>query len=212
MLELAILGLLKEQPHHGYELKKQLSEVTGPFARVSFGSLYPALARLEAQGAVRAVDAPPAPPVPATGSLGAELAAFKARHVGVRHSRGRKVYEITDRGHALFDELLAAGNTSVDDERGFGLRLAFARYLAPDARLRLLERRRAHLVEQLAQLQQTQASSAATSNTSTRDAYRTSLLEHTNATTEADISWLDRLIAAERSGGLATKPERPHHG
>jgi DNA-binding PadR family transcriptional regulator len=194
VLELAILGLLKEQPHHGYELKKHLVDVTGPFTRVSFGSLYPALARLEAQGAVRAVDAAPAPPVPSTGSLGAELAAFKARHKGTRHSRGRKVYEITERGHELFAALLAAGNASVDDERGFGLRLAFARYLAPDARLRLLERRRAHLVEQLAQSQ-----SAAASNGATRDAYRSSLLEHTHATTEADIDWLDRLIAAERS-------------
>jgi DNA-binding PadR family transcriptional regulator len=194
-LELAILGLLKEQPHHGYELKKQLSEVTGPFARVSFGSLYPALGRLEAQGAVRAIDAPAAPPVPATGSLGAELAAFKQRHVGVRHSRGRKVYEITERGHELFNELLEAGNSSVDDERGFGLRLAFARYLNADARLRLLERRRAHLVEQLAQ---SQKSSAAANGASARDAYRTSILEHSTATTEADISWLDRLIAAER--------------
>jgi DNA-binding PadR family transcriptional regulator len=191
-LELAILGLLKEQPRHGYELKKQLAEVTGPFARVSFGSLYPALGRLEAQGAVQAVDAPATPPVPAMGSLGAELAAFKARHVGARHSRGRKVYEITARGHELFDELLAAGNTSVDDERGFGLRLAFARYLAPDARLRLLERRRAHLVEQLAQ------TSAAVNANATRDAYRTSILEHSTATTEAHISWLDGLIAAER--------------
>ncbi len=197
MLELAILGLLKEQPHHGYELKKQLTEVTGPFSRVSFGSLYPALARLEANGAVRAIDAA-APPVPATGSLGAELAAFKVRHTGARHSRGRKVYEITDRGHELFNELLEAGNASVDDERGFGLRLAFARYLAPDARLRLLERRRAHLVEQLAQSVQFQASSAAANNGSARDAYRTSIIEHSTATTEADISWLDRLIAAER--------------
>ena len=50
MLELAILGLLKEQPHHGYELKKQLAEVMGPLSRVSFGSLYPALARLETNG------------------------------------------------------------------------------------------------------------------------------------------------------------------
>lgn len=196
MLDLAILGLLKEQPHHGYELKKQLAEVMGPLARVSFGSLYPALARLEAQGAVRAVEeaAAPAPPTPATGSLGAELAVFRKRHAagrGARSARNRKVYEITEQGHALFDELLAGNNTPVDDERGFGLRLAFARYLAPDARLRLLERRRAHLVEQLAR-------SSASAGAATRDSYRSSLLEHSNATTEADISWLDRLIAAER--------------
>src|SRR4051794_24405033 len=47
LLELAILGLLKEQELHGYELKKQLAEALGQ-SGVSYGSLYPALARLEA--------------------------------------------------------------------------------------------------------------------------------------------------------------------
>ena len=57
MLELAILGLLKEQELHGYELKKRLVDALGPFSSVSFGSLYPALARLQ-----RA--APPSRPPP----------------------------------------------------------------------------------------------------------------------------------------------------
>jgi DNA-binding PadR family transcriptional regulator len=46
VIDLAILGLLKEQPLHGYELKKRLTGVLGPLSSVSFGSLYPALARL----------------------------------------------------------------------------------------------------------------------------------------------------------------------
>ena len=50
VLELAILGLLQEQPLHGYELKKRLSETLGSFWGVSFGSLYPALRRLERSG------------------------------------------------------------------------------------------------------------------------------------------------------------------
>src|SRR6059058_5320168 len=61
MLELAILGLLKEQELHGYELKKRLSAAFGPLSSVSFGSLYPALNRLEAAGAVKAVEALEAP-------------------------------------------------------------------------------------------------------------------------------------------------------
>ena len=80
MLELAILGLLKEQELHGYELKKRLSEMLGFASRVSFGSLYPALARLEAEGAVKAVEANDAgAAVPGTGSLAGELAAFRSR-------------------------------------------------------------------------------------------------------------------------------------
>lgn len=41
-----MLGVLREGPLHGYELKKRLREVLGPLSRVSFGSLYPALERL----------------------------------------------------------------------------------------------------------------------------------------------------------------------
>ena len=51
MLELAILGLLKEQPLHGYELKKRLGDTLGFLWGVSYGSLYPALRRLERAGA-----------------------------------------------------------------------------------------------------------------------------------------------------------------
>jgi DNA-binding PadR family transcriptional regulator len=52
VLEMALLGLLTEKEMHGYELKKRLSDVFGLSAAVSFGSLYPALARLKAAGAI----------------------------------------------------------------------------------------------------------------------------------------------------------------
>ena len=90
-----------------------------------------------------------------TGSLGGELAVFRARKSAGRagrDSRGKKVYGITDRGEALFEELLAAESQSSEDDRVFNLRLAFARYLPPDARLGMLERRRAQLLERLVQL------------------------------------------------------------
>ena len=54
VIELAILGVLKESELHGYELKKRLREVLGPLSSVSFGSLYPALARLEHNGLLEA--------------------------------------------------------------------------------------------------------------------------------------------------------------
>jgi Transcriptional regulator PadR-like family/Virulence activator alpha C-term len=194
LLELAILGLLKEQELHGYELKKRLSETLGAGSGVSYGSLYPALARLEAAGAVKAVEANDVGAlIPGTGSLGGELAAFRARKPGTRGSRGKKVYGITQRGELLFDELLIADSASSDDERLFHLRLAFARYLPPDARLGLLERRRAYLLEQMAR-----TSSAIRNGWERLDAYTRSLIEHGNETTARDISWLDRLIATER--------------
>ena len=197
MLELAILGLLKEQDLHGYELKKQLTETLGPLSSVSFGSLYPALSRLEAAGAVKAVEANPgrsgSSRIPMTGSLGGEAAAFRARLAATRGTRGKKVYGITERGERLFEELLEAESVSGDDDRSFNLKLAFARYLPPDARLGLLERRRAQLVERLAR-----ARSTIRARRERLDDYSRSLMEHGTEATERDISWLDRLIAKER--------------
>lgn len=192
MLELAILGLLKEQELHGYELKKRLVDTLGFASGVSFGSLYPALSRLEAAGAVKAVESRSPTPVPHTGSLGGELAAFRARKpASPRGGRGKKVYGITDRGEQLFEELLAAESQSSDDDRVFNLRLAFARYLPPDARLGMLERRRAHLVERLIQLRARVKAA--------RDTYARSLVEHDQEAAEHDLSWIERLIAAERA-------------
>ena len=204
MLELAILGLLKEQDLHGYELKKRLTEALGALSSVSFGSLYPALGRLEAAGAVRAVAAPaepdPLPPaVPMTGSIAGEAAAFRARRSAgrpPRPSRTRKVYAITARGEALFEELLEAESLSADDDRAFNLKLAFCRHLPPERRLGLFERRRALLVERLAR-----ARTSIRTRKERMDLYTQSLVDHGTETTERDISWLDRLIAIERQGG-----------
>lgn len=197
MLELAILGLLKESDLHGYELKKQLLETLGPFSSVSFGSLYPALARLERSVAVKAVEARESSPVVGAPSLGAELAAFRSLRAatrGGRTGRSRKVYGITPRGEELFAELLAGGDVATDDDRQFGLRLAFARYLAPDARIGMLERRRAALVERLAT-----SRSRMRAGRGRLDTYAHALMEHGTEATERDISWLDRLIAAEHA-------------
>ena len=197
MLELAILGLLGEQELHGYEIRKRLREELGVFSNVSFGSLYPALARLERSGAVETTEARAdlGPAIPMTGSLAGERAALRAlRPAGGRGRRARKVYRITEEGRRQFAELLDSEREAADDARNFGLRLAFARYLPPQARLRMLERRRAHLVERLAETR-----GAGVSPGRPLDPYARSVMEHAAESTERDISWLDRLIAAERS-------------
>jgi DNA-binding PadR family transcriptional regulator len=194
VLELAILGLLEEQELHGYEIRRRLREELGFLANVSFGSLYPALARLERSGALEAVDeAPGSPGFPMTGSLSGERAAFWPRRgAPARSRRGRKVYRITEEGRRQFAALLAAEPSAGEDARSFGLRLAFARYLPPSARLRLLERRRVQLLERLEAARRVAAHRQL-------DLYARSLAEHAQESTERDISWLDRLIAAERA-------------
>ena len=197
MLDMAILGLLEEGDLHGYEIRRQLRDHLGLLANVSFGSIYPALTRLEKAGAVSATEGPSttrskrSSSAPPTGSLSGELAVLRARrHGGTRGRRGKKVYRITDAGRQLFAELLADGGTA-DDARSFSLRLAFARHLAPAARLSLLERRRATLVQRLGD-----AEGARTD----LDQYARSVVQHTADGIARDISWLDRLIETERNG------------
>ncbi len=171
MLELAILGLLKEQPMHGYQLSRELGESLGGFWRVSYGSLYPSLRRLEKEGAVESVP-------------GDEE----------RSGRRKNVYRITEKGEKIFFELLqeTPHDNSTEDTR-FRVRLAFFKYLPPETRIRLLERRRASLEDRLSTIKD--------SLRATRervDDYTLALMEHGQSATESDIAWLDGLIQAER--------------
>ena len=169
MLELAILGLLKEQTMHGYQLSKRLADTLGAFWKVSYGSLYPALKRLEREGAVESV--------------------FPRDEVG----RRKNVYRVTEKGEDLFYDLLQeAGQESWEDNR-FRVRLAFFKYLKPETRLRLLEKRRAFLEGRLSEIK------TSLHNARERiDNYTLSLMEHGQEATQQDIAWLDDLIRAER--------------
>jgi DNA-binding PadR family transcriptional regulator len=73
VLELALLGLLREAPVHGYELRKQLVLRLGGLRAYSYGSLYPALRRLTRAGLIVEESGSPA-------------------------KRARKVYRITAEG------------------------------------------------------------------------------------------------------------------
>ena len=195
MLELAVLGLLKDQPLHGYELKKRLGETLGFLWGVSYGSLYPALRRLERAGAIAIVTAaPPASTSPPTGSLTGDLAAARLRAVAGRLSatsrRTRKAYQITTAGETLFTQLLG-DDTHGDDEKAFALKLVFCRHLAPAQRLELLLRRRAVLAERLDRQLRAGADR--------EDRYTRSLVEHRTKSTQRDLEWVDELITAERA-------------
>jgi DNA-binding PadR family transcriptional regulator len=156
---------------------------------ISYGSLYPALRRLEREGAIEIVAPVPAlNPIPATGSLDGDLAAARMRRPGKVSRRARKAYRITDRGNARLDELLIADDAP-DDDRTFALKLVFCRHLEPAARLALLERRRATLADRLAR--------ARRSGGSPGDRYARSLFEHRAQSTQRDLEWIESLIASE---------------
>ena len=169
VLELAVLGLLNEQPMHGYELRKRLDKVLGWGHSLSYGSLYPCLKTLSAQGYLDEEGAP---------TLG---------------RRAKIVYRLTEAGADHFAELLAdAGSSALDDER-FGVHFAFFARTDAQVRLRILEGRKRRLEERLervrAHLQRTQER---------LDAYGPELERHRLESVEREVSWLDGLIETER--------------
>lgn len=166
MLDFAVLGLLMERPRHGYELKRALGELG--FWKVSFGSLYPSLRRLEKRGAIEAS--------PLAGR--------------------RKSYEITEVGREAFDTLLQADPDATETDRAFQVRLAFLGHLPQERRVRVLEDRRTKLAAQLKTARDTLVDARTASKNT--DRYRLALMEHAMRTTEADIAWLDSLVASER--------------
>ena len=105
---------------HGYELKQRL--VQFGFWRISFGSVYPALRRLE-----------------------------RAGFIEVRPGSGRrKEYRITAEGKEHFQQILEDEASEVENTTAFRVRLAFFRYMEPATRIGFLERRKAVLRERIA--------------------------------------------------------------
>ena len=193
MLELPVLGLLKERAMHGYELRKQLGAMLGPFYQVSWGSLYPTLRRLAKAGAVEMEPQLPERKAKATRSSARRMSKNAKSSTSLGPGRRKNTYRITPAGEQMFTAMLEETAAAVDAEH-FTLKLAFFRYLQPESRLALLERRRAYLLEKLAQFK-----------TNLReyreriDSYSLSLQRHGMAATESDIAWIDELISRERA-------------
>ncbi|MCE7081489.1 PadR family transcriptional regulator [Streptomyces sp. ST2-7A] len=180
VLEFAVLGLLREAPMHGYELRKRLNTSLGVFRAFSYGSLYPCLKTLVGQGWLTEESGHgPEEPVaaPLTGR------------------RARIVYRLTAEGKERFEELLAqTGPDSWEDEH-FGVRFAFFGQTSRDVRMRVLEGRRSRLEERLDRMR---ASLARTREK--LDDYTLELQRHGMESVEREVRWLNELIESEREG------------
>jgi DNA-binding PadR family transcriptional regulator len=192
MIDLAILGLLADQELHGYELTKRLPELLGSPSSVSFGSVYPALSRLERDGLVKAVEAAArvSSPVPMTGSLAGELAAARSRAVDVAPAprRARKVYGITAKGEVrLVEQLVDPGGATT--AAGFDLRLALFHHLEKAQRLAVIDERCSALRVRLADVRRAQPP----------DAYQLARQVRELASIEYDLAWLANLARAEHA-------------
>ena len=184
-----MLGLLRETPMHGYELRKRLYTVLGAFRALSYGSLYPCLHELQAAGLIAADQDETGEPAQA-GPARAGTARARSGH------RSLKVYRLTADGKERLQELLREGGPAAWEDDGFGVHFAFFGQTRADVRLRILEGRRSRLEERM------EAIRAAFSRTMGRvDSYTLELHRHGLESVEREVRWLNELIASERQAG-----------
>ncbi|MFJ6095043.1 MULTISPECIES: PadR family transcriptional regulator [Actinomycetes] len=183
MLELAVLGLLLESPMHGYELRKRLTGLLGAFRAFSYGSLYPSLRRMQADGLIAEDSGPP----------------------GTLKRRARRVYALTPKGRERFTELVADTGPQNYTDDGFGVHLAFFSRTPAEARMRILEGRRRQVEERREGLREAVGRSNRTVDRYTKQLHQLSL-----ESSEREVRWLNELIAAESSewAGDSTKTSR----
>ena len=172
MLELAVLGLLQESPMHGYELRKRLTGLLGAFRAFSYGSLYPALRRMQADGLIVEDSAPEGTPV---------------------LRRARRVYRLTDAGRRRFAELVVDTGPQNYTDDGFGVHLAFFNRTPAEARMRILEGRRRQVEERREGLRDAVARASSSFDRYTKQLHQLGL-----ESSEREVKWLNDLIAAER--------------
>lgn len=189
MVEFAILGLLHEAPMHGYELRKRLANPLGAFRAFSYGSLYPALRRLQRAGLIVEDIADPAAD---------ELGARSVRSWG---RRARRVYKLTAEGKERFAAMLADGGPQTWDDDGFGVHMTFFSRTPAEVRMRILEGRRRRVEERREGLRAAMARAGEQIDRYTRELHRMGL-----ESSEREVRWLNELIEHERAE--QTDPDR----
>jgi DNA-binding PadR family transcriptional regulator len=176
VLDHTVLGVLSDGPLHGYELRKRLTAILGPFRALSFGSLYPCLHRLTDSGLIEQIDA-----------------VEREEIVGVSTKRARIVYALTAEGKEAFAAWVADTGPEAWEDEAFAARMAFFSRTEAAVRLRILEGRRARLEERLSSLQ-----SSIDRTNERMDIYAERLQRHGIEGAEREVGWLEELIATER--------------
>jgi DNA-binding PadR family transcriptional regulator len=186
VLDHTVLGVLSDGPLHGYELRKRLTAILGPFRALSFGSLYPCLHRLTDSGLIEQIDA-----------------VEREEIVGVSTKRARIVYALTAEGKEAFATWVADTGPEAWEDEAFTARMAFFSRTEAAVRLRILEGRRARLEERLSSLQ-----SSIDRTNERMDIYAERLQRHGIEGAEREVGWLEELIATERDARQGRREAR----
>lgn len=170
-LEFALLGLLSQNPLHGYELRKRLTAIYGPFRALSFSVLYPQLRRMLENGLIQENVVNPAG----------------------RSRRSRIVYHLAPKGEERFAKLTDTVSPDTWEDEGFEVRFAFFGPTSRPNRVRILEGRHRRLREKAEILR-----SDLERRDGGTDKYLDEWRRHSLESAEREIAWLEDMIKTER--------------
>lgn len=182
VLDLALLGMLVDAPMHGYQLRAKLIETLGTVRSYSYGSLYPALRRLEAAGLIAVRQPTPDPD-----------------SVPLTPRRTRVTYRITAAGKDHLERELAEVGPQAWSDDGFGVHLALFPQTAVEARLRILHGRRRRVEERREGLRSSLARAAAA-----MDDYTLGLQQLAMEASDREVEWLTGVIDREERRSAPT--------
>src|SRR5579859_5268808 len=98
MYELIVLSLLMRGPLHGYLIVKITNDMIGPWAKVSSGTLYPLLTRMEQAGLI---------------------AVIQAESQSVAGERQTRTFLITEEGRKRFHQVMMDMSSNPGDYQRF---------------------------------------------------------------------------------------------
>jgi DNA-binding PadR family transcriptional regulator len=166
-LEYVLLGMLAQQPRHGYELHKELSnlEGLGLVWRVKQAQLYATLDKLESQGhlSVRLITTESHPP--------------------------RKEYHLTRSGHKLFEEwMISPVEHGRELRQDFLAKFYFARLQGEATARKVLEAQRETL-KKIQSRMETEDDALSSSQSYEKQVYQFRMIQ-----IQAFIDWLDSCL------------------
>jgi len=165
---LAILGLLQDQPMHGYEIKQAIEEQWAGCAPIAFGSIYFALNQLAKEGLVEKVT---------TEQSGSRPA--------------RTIYQISTAGEIEFHSLLREQWQAVETIRfDFDVALFFQSFLSSAEIVDALQERMATIEVRLVSLDNCQLPAP---SADMNPAIIGSIIEHQRLHLRTELQWLGAL-------------------
>src|SRR5436853_6378839 len=162
-LKYGLMGLLREEPLHGYEVKNRFEAMLGGTWEVNIGQIYTTLQRLERDGFVRPV--------------------------GPRGDRGKLQYELSPQGQKALDQWLGEPDSGPQQlHEDIYVKLLLATRVANGDLQGMLARQKRTYLQRLRDLNRLEERARRDGRLDLARLVRGALLH-----TEADLKWMDEL-------------------